>query len=126
MQPYECEFSNREYRENKEKRFSLIHVEGDCAKIEHLTPISYLPLVNDCVEIEYLNIDEIEVVCWLTQYNCLGYMDNFNLFLKLKDIHTSSLAYVDSIDPDTGRIELIPGFIFFLKKRKRLTNQHFA
>lgn len=102
--------------------FSLVHVENGCAREEKVIKQekrSFLPLINDCVEVEYLNIDEIEVVCWLTKYNCIGYMDNYNMFLKLQDIHTESLAYVDRIDPETGRIELIPGFMFLKKEKRR-------
>ena len=62
--------------------------------------------VGECVSIEYLEIDEIEILCWLSDYSVLGYMDNTNMFLKLSDKGEKSLVYVKSIEPGTERIEL--------------------
>ena len=65
-----------------------------------------LPLIGEIVNVEYLNIDEIEAVCWICQYHVLAYLDNYNMRLKLKDIGRKELAIVKSIDSETGRIEL--------------------
>ena len=67
-----------------------------------------LPCEGECVDVEYISIDEIEIVCWLIKYQYLGYMDNVNLFLKLSDKERKGRAYVSYIDSETGRIDLVP------------------
>ena len=62
--------------------------------------------IGEKVRIEYLEIDEIEILCWLCDYSMLGYMDNVNMFLKLSDKGEKSMVYIKSIEPGTGRIEL--------------------
>ena len=62
--------------------------------------------IGEKVRIEYLEIDEIEILCWLCDYSMLGYMDNVNMFLKLSDKGEKSMVYIKNIEPGTGRIEL--------------------
>ena len=64
------------------------------------------PVTNENVHIEYLDIDEIEAVCWLTAYSMKGYMDNINMKLRLSDIGKTEIGQIKSIDKETGRIEL--------------------
>lgn len=62
--------------------------------------------VGELVRIEYLEISEIEVLCWLCDYSMLGYLDNINMSLKLSDVEKKTWIYVKSIEPGTERIEL--------------------
>ena len=65
-----------------------------------------LPVVGEYVRMEYLLIDEIEATCWLCDYHVLSYIDNYDMKLKLCDIGKKDNAFIHSIDPDTGRIDL--------------------
>ena len=64
------------------------------------------PFVGEYVRVEYLNIDEIEAICWLCDYSMLSYLDNFDMRLKLFHIGTKDMLFVKFIDYETGRIEL--------------------
>ena len=68
--------------------------------------MNFLPKVGEYVRVEYLVIDELEAMCWLTDYNLLGYLDNHDMFLKLSDTNQTSYVQLVSIDNETGRIEL--------------------
>jgi hypothetical protein len=65
------------------------------------------PIPGEYTRIEYLNIDEIEAVCWLTEYSMMAYLDNYDMHLKLSDIGKKDTLLIKSIDSETGRIELI-------------------
>ena len=65
-----------------------------------------LPSIGEKVRFEYLNIDEIEAVCWLITYSKKAYMDNPNMKLVLTDIGKREVGEITSIDKETGRIEL--------------------
>ena len=64
-------------------------------------------LTGERVYIEYLDISEIEALCWLCDYSALGYLDNTDMSLKLSDIGKRDLLYIKSIEPGTGRIDLV-------------------
>jgi len=65
-----------------------------------------IPVPDENVSIEYLNIDEIEAVCWLPVYCKKAYMDNVNMKLTLSDIGKKEIGQIKFVDVETGRIEL--------------------
>ncbi len=62
--------------------------------------------IGELVRVEYLQISEIDVLCWLCDYSMLGYLDNTDMSLKLIDKEKKSWLYVKSIEPGTNRIDL--------------------
>ena len=56
------------------------------------------------VYIEYLNVDEIEAVCWMCDYSFLAYIDNYDMFLKLSHMGTRDILFIKSVEDK--RIEL--------------------
>jgi len=63
-------------------------------------------LSGENVYVEYLEIDELEALCWLCDYSALAYLDNSDMKLNLSYIGKRDLLYIKSIDPENGRIEL--------------------
>ena len=66
---------------------------------------TYIPNIGKMVTVEYLDIDELEAKCWLTEYSMIGYTDNSDLRLKLSDIGKKDNLFVSHIYEE-GRIEL--------------------
>lgn len=62
--------------------------------------------VGELVRTEYLEITEIDVLCWLCDYSMLAYLDNTDMSLKLADKEKKAWLYVQSIEPGTNRIDL--------------------
>jgi hypothetical protein len=65
-----------------------------------------LPTSGENVSVEILNVDELEVTCWITGYSVMSYMDNVNMKFALSDIGKKNVRQVKCVDRDTGRIEL--------------------
>ena len=63
-------------------------------------------LIGQEVYIEFLDINEIEALCWLCDFSFLGYLDNYDMKLKIDDIGKRTTAKIKNVDKDTGRIEL--------------------
>lgn len=64
-----------------------------------------LPERNEYVRVEYLEIDEIEILCWLCDYGILGYMENEFQYIRPHEKGKKSYAYVQYIFED-GKILL--------------------
>ena len=62
-------------------------------------------LSGETVQIEFLEVDELEVKCWIIGHSCVGYMDNSNCSINLSHIGEKVFAIVASID-EKGRISL--------------------
>ncbi len=59
--------------------------------------MNQLPVVGEYVSVEYLEIDEVGVICWLSDYGILGHMENKDGALKLNKQGKKGHAYVHYI-----------------------------
>ena len=62
------------------------------------------PLTGETVKIQYLEMDELEVTCWLEKYKVNGYLDNSRLNLPVNLIGTMDEAQISSVN--NGRVSL--------------------
>ena len=60
---------------------------------------------GETVNIEYLEIDELEVKCWIKEYSCIGYLDNTNMSVGPDELEKKEKAIVSKID-SSGEIKL--------------------
>mgnify|MGYP006308686231 CR=1 FL=1 len=70
-----------------------------------------LPYPGEIVDVEFVEINELEVVCLLIEHNCLGYLDNSKMKYKLEHIDERAVLKISHIDP-SGHITLMHTDIF--------------
>ena len=65
------------------------------------------PCPGQMVEVEYIEIDEIEVICLIADYGVLGYLSNSKMRIKPEHLNDTAVLKVSHID-ESGYITLIP------------------
>jgi len=82
---------------------SKVKTNNTKAIIPCVVPVN-MPWIGELVRAEYLIIDELEVTCWVSDYNVIGYLDNSDMKVKMEDLDQKVTLEVNSIIYD--RIEL--------------------
>ena len=57
------------------------------------------PYSGEIVQVNYLEVDELEVKCWIVKHQCVGYMKNVNMEIHPKEVGKSLTLKIDRIDP---------------------------
>lgn len=63
------------------------------------------PYPGELVEVKYLEIDEIEVICLVVEHNRVGILNNTEMKVKLEQIGETDLLQIVHID-QSGHITL--------------------
>lgn len=62
------------------------------------------PLEGEVVQIRYMEVNDLEAMCWIEPHSCVGYVDNSDFKIRLDDIGDIDVGTVISTEDD--RIEL--------------------
>lgn len=63
------------------------------------------PYSGEVVRVNYLEVDELEVKCWIIDHKCVGYLNNDDLHVRPENIGNTVPVKIERID-DSGEIRL--------------------
>ena len=70
-----------------------------------MSDFEQLPYPGQLVDVEYLEVDEIEVVCTIPDYSCHGYLNNTKMRIKPDHLGDRAVLKVVQVD-EYGHVTL--------------------